>query len=147
MLQCSKDSMWQCFTQPRRPNALNSVHVKALSNPYMICMKMKIVDRAEKKAVSARNGRCEDEYYAGARPGYGPYYGGSYGPGYGPGYAGRPGYGPYPGAVTVEIGDQPYYNRGPGYYVGRSYYVWRPGHWVRRHGQRVWIHGHYVLRG
>src|SRR5206468_9335358 len=84
------------------------VHEKALSNPYMICMKMKIVDRAEKKAVSARNGTktirkwpvlllllllpvtfglsgCEDEYYAGARPGYGPYYGGAYGPGYGPG--------------------------------------------------------------
>ena len=161
--------MWLCFTQPRRPNALNSVHVKALSNPYMICMKMKIVDRAEKKAVSARNGTktirkwpvlllllllpvtfglsgCEDEYYGGARPGYGPYYGGGYGPGYGPGYAGRPGYGPYPGAVTVEIGDRPYYNRGPGYYVGRSYYVWRPGHWVRRNGQRVWIHGHYVVR-
>ena len=128
-------------------------------------MKMKIVDRAEKKAVSARNGTktirkwpvlllllllpvtfglsgCEDEYY-GARPGYGPYYEG----GYGPGYAGRPGYGPYPGAVTVEIGDRPYYTRGPGYNVGRSYYVWRPGHWARRHGQRVWIHGHYVLRG
>src|SRR5947209_6945482 len=117
----------------------------------MICMKMKIVDRAEKKAVSARNGTktirkwpvlllllllpvtfglsgCEDEYYAGARPGYGPYYGGN-GP-YGPGYAGYPGYGPYPGSVTVEIGDRPYYSRGPGYYVGRSYYVWRPGHCV-----------------
>jgi WXXGXW repeat (2 copies) len=129
-------------------------------------MKMNIVDRAEKKAVSARNGTktirkwpvlllllllpvtfglsgCEDEYYGGARPGYGPYYG----DGYGPGYAGRPGYGPYPGAVTVEIGDRPYYNRGAGYYVGRSYYVWRPGHWVRRNGQRVWIHGHYVVRG
>jgi len=157
--------MRQCFMQPRRPNALNSVHVKALSNPYMICMKMKIVDRAEKKAVSARNGTktirkwpvlllllllsvtfgivgCEEEHYGGY-PGYGPYYGG----GYGPGYAGRPGYGPYPGAVTVEIGDRPYYTRGPGYNVGRSYYVWRPGHWARRHGQRVWIHGHYVLRG
>jgi hypothetical protein len=145
---------------------------------------MKIIDRAEKKAVSARNGTktirkwpvlllllllpvtfglsgCEDEHY-GAYPGYGPNYGGNgpYGPGYagngpyGPGYAGNgpygPGYagnGPYPGVVTVEIGDRPYYNRGPGYYVGRSYYVWRPGHWVRRNGQRVWIHGHYVVRG
>jgi hypothetical protein len=127
-------------------------------------MKMKIVDRAEKKGVSARNGTktirkwpvlllflllsvpfgiggCEDEYYAG-RPGYGPRYG-AYGP-YGPGYG--PGYGPYPGGVTVEIGDRPYYNRGAGYYVGRSYYVWRPGHWTWRHGQRVWIHGHYVVR-
>src|SRR5438876_8593756 len=145
MLQCSKDSMWQCFTQPRRPNALNSVHVKALSNPYMICMKMKIVDRAEKKAVSARNGTktirkwpvlllllllsvtfglsgCEDEYYAGARPGYGPYYGGNgpYGPGSGPGY---PGYGPYPGAVTVELGHRAYYYRRPGYYLGPWVFV------------------------
>jgi hypothetical protein len=131
-------------------------------------MNMKILDRAGKKGGSAGNGTktirkwpvlllflllsaafglsgCEDEYYAGARPGYGPYYGGAYGPGYGPGY-GRPGYRPYPGAVTVEIGDRPYYNRGAGYYVGRSYYVWRPGHWTWRHGQRVWIHGHYVVR-
>ena len=133
-------------------------------------MKMNIVDYAGAKAVSARNGTktirkwpmlllllllpvmfglsgCEDEYYGGARPGYGPYYGPGYagnGP-YGPGYAGYPGYGP--GSVTVEIGDRPYYTRGPGYYVGRSYYVWRPGHWARRNGQRVWIHGHYVLRG
>ena len=126
---------------------------------------MKIVDRAEKKGISAGNGTktirkwpvlllflllsvpfgiggCEDEYYAG-RPGYyGPRYG-AYGP-YGRGYG--PGYGPYPGGVTVEIGDRPYYNRGAGYYVGRSYYVWRPGHWTWRHGQRVWIHGHYVVR-
>ena len=125
-------------------------------------MKMTIVGRAEKKRISARNGTktirkwpvlllflllsvafgiggC-DEYY-GAYPGYRPYYGG-YRP-YGPGY---PGYGPYPGSVTVEIGDRPYYTRGPGYYVGRAYYVWRPGHWVWRRGQRVWIHGHYVVR-
>ncbi len=82
----------------------------------------------------------------GPRPGYGnagygyPGYGN---PGYGyPGY-GNPGYG-YPTSVSVEIGDRPYYTRGPGYQVGRAYYVWRPGHWSRRH---VWIHGHYVLRG
>ena len=135
---------------------------------------MKIVNRAQKKAVSASNGTktirklpvlllflllsvtfgisgCEDEYY-GAYPGYGPNYAGPYGPGYaangpyGPGYAGPPGVA-YPGPVTVEIGDRPYYTRGPGYNVGRSYYVWRPGHWARRRGQRVWIHGHYVLRG
>ena len=36
---------------------------------------------------------------------------------------------------------------GAGYYVGRTYYVWKPGHWVVRNGQRVWIHGHYVVRG
>src|SRR5437660_1596322 len=67
-------------------------------------------------------------------------YYGAY-PAYGPGY----GYG-YPGSVSVEIGDRPYYTRGAGYYVGRAYYVWRPGHWIRRNGRRVWIHGQYVLR-
>ena len=59
--------------------------------------------------------------------------------GYGPGYAA------YPGSVTVEVGDRAYYTRGPGYYVGRTYYVWRPGHWRWRNGQKVWIHGHYVV--
>jgi len=118
-------------------------------------MKMNIVDYAEAKAVSARNGTktrpkwpilllvlsmtigaggCADYY--GTYPAYGPGYAG---PGYaGPGYPG--------GAVTVDIGDRPYYTRGPGYYVGHAYYVWVPGHWSRRH-PRVWIHGHYVLRG
>ena len=129
-------------------------------------MKMSIVDYAEANASPPSHGTkpirkwpvlllflllsitfgivgCEEEHY-GAYPGYGPYYGGN-GP-YGPGYGGYPG-NAYPGSVTVEIGDRPYYNRGAGYYVGRSYYVWRPGHWVRRNGQRVWIHGHYVVRG
>jgi hypothetical protein len=77
-------------------------------------------------------------------PAYGPGYAGN-GP-YGPGYAGPPGYVAAPGSVTVEIGDRPYYTRGAGYYVGRSYYVWRPGHWANRYGRRVWIHGHYVVR-
>jgi hypothetical protein len=98
-------------------------------------------------------GGCTDEYYAGS-PGYGPGYRayGPYGPGYagngpyGPGYAGSPGYVAAPGSVTVEIGDRPYYTHGPGYYVGRTYYVWRPGHWANRGGQRVWIRGHYVRR-
>ena len=136
-------------------------------------MKMNIVDHAEAKAVSAKNGTktrpkwpilllllvsvaigaggCTD-YYAGS-PAYGPgYAGGPYGPGYAangpyaPGYAGSPGYVAAPGSVTVEIGDRPYYTRGAGYYVGRSYYVWRPGHWANRYGRRVWIHGHYVVR-
>jgi hypothetical protein len=87
-------------------------------------------------------GGCAD-YYA-TYPGYGPYYG------TGPYYGGVAAPGPYygaPGSVTVEVGDRPYYVRGPGYYVGHTYYVWRPGHWATRHGQRVWIHGHYVLRG
>ena len=72
----------------------------------------------------------------------GPYYGP------GPGYAG-PGPGPYYGSgygsstsVVVAVGDRPYYTRGPGYYVGRAYYAWRPGHLSRR---GVWIPGHYVL--
>jgi len=91
-------------------------------------------------SVALGAGGCEGTYTA--YPGYGPYYGGygPYGPGYGPGYAA------YPGSVTVEVGDRPYYNRGAGYYVGHSYYVWRPGHWTSRYGRRVWIHGHYVVR-
>ena len=68
--------------------------------------------------------------------------------GYGGGpYYNRPYYGGYPGSVTVEVGDRPYYRHGAGYYVGRTYYVWKPGHWASRNGQRVWIHGHYVVRG
>jgi hypothetical protein len=71
-------------------------------------------------------GGCEG-YYS-AYPGYGPYYG-------------------YPGSVTIAVGDRPYYVRGPGYWYGGAYYVWKPGHWAYRHGQQVWIHGHYVVRG
>ena len=74
---------------------------------------------------------CAD-YYAGY-PGYGPYYGGA------PYYAG------YPGSVSVAVYDRPYY-RGPGYWSGNVYYVWRPGHWVWRNGRRFWIRGHYVVR-
>src|SRR5260370_23118479 len=76
-------------------------------------------------------GGCTDYY--GTYPAYGrPYYGGygSYGPGYGPGYAA------YPGSVTVEVGDRPYYTHGPGYYVGRTYYVWRRGPWGWRRGKK-----------
>jgi len=80
-------------------------------------------------------GGCAD-YYA-ATPGYGPYYGPGPYYGRGPYYGGA-------GAVSVEVGDRPYYVRGPGYYVGRTYYVWRPGHWSRR--GHVWIHCHYVVR-
>jgi|SRR6188472_2217449 hypothetical protein len=80
---------------------------------------------------------CAD-YYAGY-PGYGTYHG--------PGpYYGGPYYRGYPGSVTVAVGDRPYYRHGAGYYVGRTYYVWKPGHWASRNGQRVWIHGHYVVR-
>jgi len=137
-------------------------------------MKMNVVDHAEMKALSVRNGSrmrskwqvllllvisvvfgaggCADYYggYYGAGYGPGPYYGGG-GPYYGGGgpyyRGGGPYYGGYPGGVTVAIGDRPYYTRGPGYYVGRTYYVWRPGHWgTNRYGQRVWIRGHYVVR-
>jgi hypothetical protein len=102
-------------------------------------------------------GGCADTYSG--YPGYGPYYGpgyaggygpgyrAGYGPGYGPGYGQRPYYGGYPGSVTVEVGDRPYYVHGAGYYRGHTYYVWKRGHWATRNGQRVWIHGHYVVRG
>jgi len=122
-------------------------------------MKTNIVDRVYTKAVSAEPGikpklkwslfglvlisaalgavGCEG-YYS-TYPGYGPYYGG------GP-YYGRPYYGGYAGSVAVEVGDRPYYIHGPGYYQGRTYYVWRRGHWATRYGQRVWVHGRYVVR-
>ena len=77
-------------------------------------------------------GGC-DGYYAGY-PGYGPYYGSA------------PYYGGGAGSVVVEVGDRPYYTHGPGYYVGRTYYVWRPGHWRWVNGRRVWIRGRYVVR-
>ena len=75
-------------------------------------------------------GGCEGYYTA--YPGYGPYYGETY-------YAN-------PGSVTIAVGDRPYYVRGPGYWYGGTYYVWRQGHWGSRHGQRVWVHGRYVVR-
>jgi hypothetical protein len=140
-------------------------------------MKTNIVDHGKAKAIPAKTetktrskwpaflllllsvalgaGGCTDYYGGNYGAGYGPgpYYGGGpygrgyagYGGPYGPGYAAYPGYGP--GAITVEVGDRPYYTHGPGYYVGRTYYVWRPGHWANRNGQRVWIRGHYVVRG
>ena len=89
--------------------------------------------------IACGAGGCADECY-GAYPAYGSGYGyGARYPGYGPGYG-------YPGSVSVEIGDRPYYTRGAGYYAGRAYYVWRPGHWRWRNGRKVWIHGQYVLR-
>ena len=134
--------------------------VKTHSNPNTIMMKTNIVGIGDTKTTPNRNemktrlrrwplllllfsvvigaGGC-DGYYAAGYPGYGPYYGGP-GPYYGGGYAA------YPGSVIVEVGDRPYYTHGPGYYVGRTYYVWRPGHWSRRYGRSVWIRGHYVVR-
>jgi hypothetical protein len=49
-------------------------------------------------------------------------------------------------AVSIAVGDQPYYIHGPGYYVGPVYYVWVPGHWRWHHGHRYWVHGHYARR-
>jgi hypothetical protein len=83
---------------------------------------------------------CED-YYSSSLGYYGPgpYYGG--------------------GSVVVADGDRRYY-RGPGYWYGRVYYVWEPGHWAWRTGvnppgrgalpnpgQLLWIHGHYIAQG
>jgi len=76
-------------------------------------------------------GGCTDYYTT--YPGNGPYYGAA------------PAYGAYPGSVAVAVYDRPYY-RGPGYWSGGAYYVWKPGHWVWRNSQKVWIRGHYVVR-
>ena len=81
-------------------------------------------------------GGCEGNYAA--YPGYGPYYNRP--------YYGRPYYGGYPASVSIAVGDRPYYVHGAGYYAGHAYYGWRPGHWTWRHHQRVWIHGHYLVR-
>ena len=49
--------------------------------------------------------------------------------------------------ISIDVGDRPYYVHGPGYWYRGAYYVWIPGHWDGwRHGHRVWIHGHYVVR-
>jgi hypothetical protein len=58
-------------------------------------------------------------------------------------------YGPpvAPGGVVVAVGDRPYYTRGPYYIEHGRRYVWVRGHWGRRNGHRVWVPGHYVLRG
>jgi len=84
---------------------------------------------------------CED-YYSSSPGSYRPgqYYGG--------------------GSDVVAVGDRRYY-RGPGYWYGRVYYVWEPGHWAWRTGVvaprstvavpnpgwLLWIHGHYIARG
>jgi hypothetical protein len=119
-------------------------HVNHLSNSNIQYMKIQTKCSVLLFAlVSVALGLVGCGGYYTASPGYGPYYGG-----YGGGpYYNRPYYGGYPGSVTVEVGDRPYYRHGAGYYVGRTYYVWKPGHWASRNGQRVWIHGHYVVRG
>lgn len=47
-------------------------------------------------------------------------------------------------SINIELGDQPYYIHGPGYWTGGHYYVWIPGHW--NHNHTVFIHGHYRRR-
>lgn len=66
-----------------------------------------------------------------------------------PYYAGPPAPPPPPPVhgVVVAVGDQPYYTRGPYYYEGGHRWVWVGGHWGHRHGHRVWIRGHYIIRG
>jgi hypothetical protein len=104
-------------------------------------MRTKIVDQAERSSVSATGLKRLAVLLlvaVGAAGCGGPYYGPGYagpGPYYGPGYGSS-------ASVVVAVQDRPYYTHGPGYYVGRSYYAWRPGHWSRR---GVWVPGHYVL--
>ena len=130
---------------PEAGNCLSRGHVNRLSNSNTEYMKIQMKCSVLLFAlVSAALGLVGCGGYYSTYPGYGPYYGGGYGGG--PVYGG-PYYGGYPGSVTVEVGDRPYYRHGAGYYVGRTYYVWKPGHWASRNGQRVWIHGHYVVRG
>ena len=47
---------------------------------------------------------------------------------------------------TIEIGDRPYYNRGPYYWHRGARWYWVPGHWTWRHHHRYWVHGHYAPR-
>jgi len=46
-------------------------------------------------------------------------------------------------SINIDIGDQPYYVHGPGYWANGVYWVWIPGHWGPHHR---WFHGHYVRR-
>ena len=46
-------------------------------------------------------------------------------------------------SFSVNIGDQPYYSHGSGYWDSGVYYVWVPGHYNKSH---VWVHGHYRVR-
>ena len=45
--------------------------------------------------------------------------------------------------LSIEVGDRPYYNRGPYYHHNGYRMVWVAGHWGPRHH---WVHGHYVRR-
>jgi hypothetical protein len=45
--------------------------------------------------------------------------------------------------ISINIGDRPYYNRGPFYWAGGHRWVWVQGHYGHH---RHWMHGHYVRR-
>jgi hypothetical protein len=47
-------------------------------------------------------------------------------------------------SLNIEVGDQPYYIHGPGYWDQGVYWVWVPGHW--NHNHTVFVHGHYRRR-
>ncbi len=51
-----------------------------------------------------------------------------------------------PTGFAVAVEDRPYYVRGPYYVEQGRRWVWVGGHWSRRHGHRIWIRGHYILR-
>lgn len=49
-------------------------------------------------------------------------------------------------SLSINLGDQPYYSHGSGYWRDGAYYIWIPGHWTWRGHHKVWIHGHYRVR-
>ncbi len=49
-------------------------------------------------------------------------------------------------AISISIGDRPYYYGNPIYLRNRRRYVWIPGHWSVRNHHRFWRHGHWRAR-
>ena len=49
-------------------------------------------------------------------------------------------------SLSINVGDQPYYTHGPGYWSRGVYYVWVPGHSTWRNHHKVWVAGHYRAR-
>lgn len=46
-------------------------------------------------------------------------------------------------SFSINIGDQPYYSHGPGYWSQGVYYAWVPGY---DNKNNVWVHGHYRVK-
>ena len=44
--------------------------------------------------------------------------------------------------ISIQVGDQPYYNHGARYWAGDYEMVWVPGH--MSHFGHHWIHGQYI---